>query len=229
MCVNGLGAERHAVAEPTPVGEPAVVRPRVSGRRTRGLDRSLDSVILDAALTGLAEMGYERMSMDDLAARAGVGKAAIYRRWSSKAEVAAMAIAHWRHRHGPPTPPDTGTLRGDIEALLDTIPDWDTTELNTMKVILGVATAATRDPTLAAAIDDFALATPRQTIQTILNRATARGEIDTERDLSLVPDITLGLSLIRMIAGRPIDRPFVRRILESVILPLTTTPTQHGR
>ena len=60
------------------------------------MNRSLDAPILAAALSGVAELGYDRMSMDDLAARAGVGKAAIYRRWSSKAEVVAEAIAHWR-------------------------------------------------------------------------------------------------------------------------------------
>ncbi|WP_040833157.1 TetR/AcrR family transcriptional regulator [Nocardia brevicatena] len=201
---------------------------RGSKHRQRGLDRSLDRVILDAALAGVVDMGYERMSMDDLAKRAGVGKAAIYRRWSSKAEVVAAAIAQWRRGHGPTEPPDTGTLRGDVEAFVDAFHDYSDTELKTVEVILGVATAATRDSALAAALDDFALAIPRRIIRTVLDRAVARGEIATGRDLSLVPDAALGLTVVRMIAGRPIDRTYVRRVFEDVILPLATAPTGHG-
>ena len=86
------------------------------------LDRSLDAAILEATLAGVAELGYDRLSMDDIASRAGVGKAAIYRRWPSKAVVVADAIAHWRRRHGPVEPPNTGSLRGDIEALVAAVP-----------------------------------------------------------------------------------------------------------
>ena len=75
----------------------------------RRFDRSLDAAILDAALDGLAEQGYDRMSMDDLASRAKVGKAAIYRRWPSKAAVVADAIDHWRRGRGPVQPPNTGS------------------------------------------------------------------------------------------------------------------------
>ena len=77
-------------------GSGRVVRARNPGR----LDRSLDGAILDATLAGVAELGYDRLSMDDIASRAGVGKAAIYRRWPSKAVVVADAIAHWRRRLG---------------------------------------------------------------------------------------------------------------------------------
>jgi len=57
------------------------LRQRTDGR----LDRSRDPAILNAALAALAEYGYDATNMNDIAARAGVGKAAIYRRWSSKA------------------------------------------------------------------------------------------------------------------------------------------------
>ncbi|MGH3558820.1 MAG: helix-turn-helix domain-containing protein, partial [Mycobacterium sp.] len=111
--------------------------------RSRGrLDRSLDAAILDATLAGVAELGYDRLSMDDIASRAGVGKAAIYRRWPSKAVVVAEAIAHWRRRLGPVEPPNTGSLRGDIEALVAAVPDFDDAAVSTIQVIVGVATAA---------------------------------------------------------------------------------------
>ena len=198
-----------------------------TARGPRGLDRSLDAVILDAALEGLAKVGYHALTMDTVAADAGVGKAAIYRRWSSKADVVAAAIAHWRRSHGPSQGPDTGSLRSDIEALASSVPDYSTTELNTISVILGVATAAARDPVLAAALDDHVLSTPRNIVRSMLDRAVARGEVPAGRDLSLVPDVALGLNLVRMISGRPLDRLFVRSVLLDVLLPLATAPAEN--
>jgi AcrR family transcriptional regulator len=57
-------------------------KPRLRQRTDGRLDRSRDPAILNAALAALAEHGYEATNMNDVAARAGVGKAAIYRRWS---------------------------------------------------------------------------------------------------------------------------------------------------
>jgi AcrR family transcriptional regulator len=204
-----------------------VARARRGQRGTnpgRRFDRSLDAAILDAALEGLAEQGYDRMSMDDLASRAKVGKAAIYRRWPSKAAVVADAIDHWRRGRGPVEPPNTGTLRGDIEALVALVPDFNEADLSTIKMIVGAATAAMHNPPLAAALDDLALSAPRQMLKSVLDHAVARGEIPAGRDLSLVPDVALGLNILRVMTGRPVDRVYVRRVLEDVILPLATAP-----
>src|SRR5206468_7640056 len=142
-------------------------QPAPARRSARGqdrLDRSLDATILEATLAGVAERGYDRLSMDDIASRAGVGKAAIYRRWPSKAVVVADAIAHWRRRIGPVEPPNTGSLRGDIETLVAAVPDLNDAELHTIQVIIGVATAAMHNPVLAAALDDLVLSTPRHVV-----------------------------------------------------------------
>ena len=194
-------------------------------RRPGRLDRSLDAAILDATLAGVAEVGYDRLSMDDVACRAVVGKAAIYRRWPSKAVLVADAIAHWRRRMGPVEPPNTGSVRGDIEALVAATPDLDDADSHMIRVVVGVATAAMHDPVLAAALDDLVLSTPRQVVRAVLDHAVARGEIPAGRDLSLIPDVALGLNVLRVITGRPIDRVYVRRVLEDVILPLAGTST----
>jgi AcrR family transcriptional regulator len=199
--------------------EQAASTPRPA-RSPGRLDRSLDATILDAALAGVAEQGYDRLSMDDIASRAGVGKAAIYRRWPSKAVVVADAIAHWRRRLGPVEPPNTGSLRGDIDALIGAVPDLNDADVSTIQVIVGVATAAMHNPVLAAALDDLVLSTPRQVVRAVLDHAVARGEITAGRDLSLIPDVALGLNVLRVMTGRPIDRVYVRRVLEDVILPL---------
>jgi AcrR family transcriptional regulator len=199
-------------------------------KRTRNparFDRSLDGAILSAVLEGLAERGYDRMSMDDVATRARVGKAAIYRRWPSKAVVVADAIAHWRRGLGSVQPPNTGSLRGDIDALAVAVPDLNDAEVGTMKVVIGVATAATHDPVLAAALDELVLSQPRRMIGVVLDNAVARGEIPAGRDLALIGDAALGLNILRAITGRPIDRVFIRRVLEDLILPLATAPADR--
>jgi AcrR family transcriptional regulator len=197
---------------------------RQRARNPARLDRSLDGAILGAVLEGLAEHGYDQMSMDDVATRARVGKAAIYRRWPSKAAVVADAIAHWRRSLGTVQPPNTGSLRGDIDALIAAVPEMNEGELGTMKVVIGVATAATHDPVLAAALDELVLSQPRRMISVVLDNAVARGEIPAGRDLALIADAALGLNVLRAITGRPIDRVFVRRVLEDLILPLATAP-----
>ncbi|MDT7730138.1 MAG: hypothetical protein QOK45_391 [Mycobacterium sp.] len=197
---------------------------RHRARNPARFDQSLDGAILAAVLEGLAERGYDQMSMDDVATRARVGKAAIYRRWPSKAAVVADAIAHWRRGLGSVQPPNTGSLRGDIEALTAAVPDMNEAEVGTMSVVIGVATAATHDPVLAAALDELVLSQPRRMISVVLDNAVARGEIPPGRDLALIADAALALNVLRAITGRPIDRVFVRRVLEDLILPLATAP-----
>jgi AcrR family transcriptional regulator len=204
-------------------GEAAPTARRAPGRNPGRFDPSLDAAILDAALEGLGELGYDRMSMDDIASRARVGKAAIYRRWPSKAAVVADAVAHWRRGLGPVEPPNTGSLRGDIDAVVAMVPDFDEAALSTMKVIVGTATAAMHHPVLAAALDDLALSTPRQIIKVILDQAVARDEIASSHDLAVMPDAFVGLSVLRVMTGRPVDRVFARRVLEGLLLPLTTS------
>uniref|UniRef100_UPI0040401013 helix-turn-helix domain-containing protein n=1 Tax=Streptomyces sp. DSM 41634 TaxID=3448656 RepID=UPI0040401013 len=88
-------------------------------RRTDGrLDRTRDAAILNATLAALAENGYVNTNMNDLAARAGVGKAAIYRRWSSKAALITDALVYWRPDLLDDDAPDTGSLEGDFDEIV---------------------------------------------------------------------------------------------------------------
>ncbi len=88
-----------------------------SPSRGRPRDPRRDEAILDAALTLVAEVGYDRMTVDALAARAGVSKPTIYRRWpDGKVELMADAIRLRQQARGPRL--DTGSLRGDLIALI---------------------------------------------------------------------------------------------------------------
>lgn len=185
------------------------------------LDPVRDVAIVQAALAGLAEHGYDRLSMDDVAARAGVGKAAIYRRWRSKAAMVAAALTWWREQLGPLTIPDTGTLRGDVDALVAAVPETGDVA-GAAAIILDVATAATRDPAIAEVLELHVLARLREVLTAVLGQATARGEIPAGRNLALAPDIILGLNMLRLATGKPVDRTFVRQVFEQVILPLAS-------
>jgi AcrR family transcriptional regulator len=197
------------------------------GAGPRRLDPSRDAAILRATLDGLTDVGYDRLSMDDIAARAHVGKAAIYRRWPSKAAVAVASMVWWREQMGPLVIPDTGSLRGDVEAIIASVPDFDDGDRSVISVLLGLSTAASRDQELAAALREHALAGPRQGFRQILDRAVARGEIPGGRDLTLVPDVLFGLNALRLMTGQPIDRAYIRSVFGDVIIPLVTAPVSN--
>jgi hypothetical protein len=87
-------------------------------------------------------------------------------------------------------------------------------------VFLGLVTAAHRDPELAAVIDANLLEVPRHALREVFDRGVRRGEIPPDRDLSLVPDMIIGLNFVRSVTGKPLDRAFIRRVFDDVVLPL---------
>jgi AcrR family transcriptional regulator len=196
------------------------LRQRTEGR----LDRSRDPAILNAALAALTEHGYDATNMNDIAARAGVGKAAIYRRWSSKAALITDAIVYWRPELLNADAPDTGSLLGDLDALVERAKRTDT-DLVTNDLVLRVALEAAHDPELATALDDLMVFRGRRTVATILARAAQRGEIPATRDWSLVADVILAMGLLRVIGGQTVDADFIRQVIETLILPAVREST----
>jgi AcrR family transcriptional regulator len=190
------------------------LRQRTDGR----LDRSRDPAILNAALAALTENGYDATNMDDIAARAGVGKAAIYRRWSSKAALITDVLVYWRPDLCTDDVPDAGSLAGDIEAVIARAARNDS-ELITNDLVLRVALEATREPQLAEALGDLLLLKGRRIFSAILGRAVARGEIAADRDWSLVADVLTAMSLFRVLNGQTVDANFMRQVIDTLVLP----------
>lgn len=195
------------------------LRQRTEGR----LDRSRDPAILDAALAALAEYGYVATNMNDIAARAGVGKAAIYRRWSSKAALMTDALVYWRPDLLSNDTPDTGTLVGDLDALVERAKRYDNSMI-TNDLLLRVALEAAHDPQLATALDDLLLFKGRRVLSAVLAQAVDRGEISATRDWSLVADVIVAMGLLRVISGQTVDADFVRQVIDTLILPAVRTP-----
>lgn len=190
------------------------LRQRTDGR----LDRSRDPAILDAALAALAENGYDDTNMNDIAARAGVGKAAIYRRWSSKAALIADALVYWRPDFADDDVYDTGSLAGDLDALVERI-GRNEDDLISNDVVLRVAVEAARDSHLAAALDDLLLLRGRRIVMVILQRAAHRGEVAADADWSLIADALTGMGLIRVMSGQSFDAKFARQVIDTLVLP----------
>jgi AcrR family transcriptional regulator len=207
-------------------GEAARHRRPSEGRR---LDSARDAAILRAALEGLAERGYDLLTMDEIAARARAGKGALYRRWPSKAALVSDAVLAWRDQFGPATVPDTGSLRGDVEAALAAMPGFGDAERRQVAVFLGLVTAASRDPELRAALSGPVVERPRQAVAQMLERAAARGEIPPGRDVSLVPDLVIAMSSLRFLLGGAPDRDYLRRVFEDIVYPLVTAPVPEPR
>jgi AcrR family transcriptional regulator len=190
------------------------LRQRTDGR----LDRSRDPAILDAALAALKEHGYDATNMNDIAARAGVGKAAIYRRWSSKAALITDALVYWRPELLVDNTPDTGSLEGDLDAIVERA-RHNADGVSTYELILRVALEAVHDRELSSALDDLLVLRGRRVMTTILRRAAERGEIAADRDWSMVADVITAMSLMRIVNGQRIDAAFVREVIDTLIRP----------
>jgi AcrR family transcriptional regulator len=188
----------------------------------RKRDESRDPEILRAALDELAESGYERMTMDAIAARARTGKATIYRRWPSKAQLVVDAIASIGDKSITVADiPDTGSLRGDLLALADV----GLREENSgkLRILAGLISALPRNPDLAAIVGER-LVTPRTTLmRELLERAVTRGEVAPGRDLGMLALTGPAMIVYRvMITNEPMDRAFYAAMVDEILLPMAT-------
>ena len=194
--------------------------PKLGRRR----DPAKDQQILDAAVEVLAETGFDGMTIDMVAARAGAGKATVYRRWASKNELVLDAVACLKKSDLDALQiPDTGSLRGDLVAMIRP-PTIDDAERK-LKVMAGLASMLSSAPELADAANE-AIVEPRARInRMLLNRAIDRGEIAADIDIQLVSSISPSMVAYRsLIQRRPVDRDFLISVIDGVILPAVGLP-----
>ena len=185
----------------------------------RKRDLSRDAEILDAALEVLAETGYDGMTIDMVAARAKAGKATVYRRWASKGELVIEAVACMKQNDiSAEKLPDTGTLRGDLIAMVKprTIEDAQ----QKLRVMAGVMSLLGQSPELAEAARE-AIVEPRMAVNRMfLRRAIDRGEISPDVDIERIAAISQSMGAFRMLMEqKPVDREFVISVIDGIVLP----------
>jgi AcrR family transcriptional regulator len=196
---------------------PEVNRPSRGGRPR---DPSRDGVIRAAILRLLADVGYGALTMDAVAAEAGVGKATIYRRWRTKQDLVVDTISDLNRAEA--TPPNTGSLEGDLRQMLRQM----------VGVINGPTGAATlsllstvpHQPALAAAFRNGPLAVWRHSFEQIWARAEERRDVPAGMAGSVFSEATTALLVQRwLLTGEPVDEAYADEVLDTVIMPLVRT------
>ena len=188
-----------------PYRKSAVVDEPRAARKGRPRSDRVHRAILDAFRAVLSEEGFADLHLEHVAARAGVGKATIYRRWSSKQELVRDAIAYM---HDDIEAPDTGSLLGDYEGLAAGV--------RAAVQRQGAATFAPRllgeavgDPELHAIFYANLIKPRRDQMRMVLERAVARGELRGDLDLDLMIDLFAGPAVYRMlITGGDMSKMF---------------------
>lgn len=188
-------------------------------RLGRRRDHSRDADILDAAIEVLAEVGYDGMTMEMVASRAKAGKATLYRRWPSKGELVVDAVACMKSKGlDADHLPDTGTLRGDLVAMVKprAVEDAD----RKLRVMGGLMSVISRSPELAEAISS-AIVEPRAEVnRRLFQRAIDRGEISADCDVATISMVAPSMTAYRLlVTQRPVDRDYLIAIIDGVVLP----------
>jgi len=182
-----------------------------------GLDAERRGAILQACLEVVSDTGYDRLTMDAVAARARASKATLYRHWAGKAELVADAVGH-RHLSSVPEL-DTGSVRGDLLEGLRLV----TAVFREQDLALtqGLLTAMHSQPGLASCMRTQLLGEKRSSALLWVDREIARGTLPPGSDGELVCDVAMPMLFIRLfVTGEPVDEPFLERVVDDVVLPL---------
>jgi AcrR family transcriptional regulator len=202
----------------TSVEAAAATRPRIEGVREQEL--------LAATLDVLADVGYDRLTMDAVATQARASKATLYRRWNGKVSLVVDALLSQKGRHDPP---DTGTLRGDLlEAFCGM---GGLTDRKQLAILASVITAIARDAEFALAFREKFIGPKAAMSRVIFENARERGEIRDDVDLDVITPALPGIILHRQfLLGEPPTQDLITRVIDQIILPavLTQHPLQSS-
>ncbi|UMB72423.1 TetR/AcrR family transcriptional regulator [Mycobacterium paraterrae] len=177
-----------------------------------------ETELLDVTLQLLQEHGYDRLTLDAVAARARASKATVYRRWPSKAELVLAAFIEGCRQIA--VHPDTGTLRGDLVQLGRVISEQTHEQAG---IIRAVMVEISRHPALHAAMQTEFLDQRKALIQDVLRDAVRRGEIDAAAISDELWDLLPGYLIFRSIMpNRPPTDQTVEALVDEVIIPSLT-------
>jgi AcrR family transcriptional regulator len=209
MLTSGTNQYRNTMPTDTPTTT-SDDRPRIGRPR----EARADHAILAAALELIAQVGVHGLRMDDVAERAGVGKAAIYRRYRSKDALVKATVAALVSEI---TIPDTGNTRADLLALMrDAVAVYrDPIRGGAMPSLIG---AMRQDPELTRAIREDVVTARREALREVLARGVVRGDLRADLDVELALDMLGGALFYRLlVTGGPIDDRLAQGVADSVL------------
>ncbi len=174
----------------------------------------ITTAIRGAVMQELAEVGYGRLSIEAVARRAGVGKTAIYRRWSSKLEMVLEIVSAVAGQSLPL--PDTGTLRGDLEMLLRIVARALEHPLAS-QIIPDLLAEAARNQMIARTLHDALRANQRDVGTLVIGRAIERGELPAGSDPEAAVELIVGPLYWRLaIARAPLPKGHIPRLAAAI-------------
>jgi len=185
-------------------------------RRTGGRSARVVASTHAAVLDALANVGYQALSIAQIAKQAGVHETSIYRRWPTKAQLVSDVIIR-SALEGVPVP-DTGSFERDMVTLLQRV-------LDRLDTPLGVAISqvvATQEEALASLRRAY-WNSRKVAMRPLVLRAIERGELPGSVQPDFAFDLFTGPILLRRIAGEAVPRKYVRKLVSSIIAGLNAT------
>ena len=177
-----------------------------------------ETELLEVTLQLLQEHGYDRLTLDAVAARARASKATVYRRWPSKAELVLAAFIEGCRQIA--VHPDTGTLRGDLLQLGRVISQQSHEQAGIIRAVL---VEISRHPALHDAMQSEFLDQRKALLHEVLRDAVLRGEIDAAAISDELWDLLPGYLIFRSIMpNRPPTEQTVEALIDEVIIPSLT-------
>lgn len=196
-------------------------------RGGRPRDDIREAAILDAAYRLLAEVGYDGVTFEAVARRAGASKATLYRRWKSKREMVVAALKAVPARREGADQIDTGSLRGDLLALCRRL-------LTTMRSTDGqtallLLQAGLEDPELCDEIERTVGPTGARLPAAVIDAAVRRGELPAGVDPFAFEEVVGSVLLLRRLNGLGTDDAYLAALVDSILLPALQAEPPAGQ
>jgi AcrR family transcriptional regulator len=177
-----------------------------------------EAELLAVTLRQLQEHGYDRLTVEAVATEARSSKATMYRRWPSKERLVLAAFVAGTHCSA--VPPGTGSLRGDLLHIGNTVCEQSSEHASTMRAVLN---ELSRSPELAEAFQTEFVLERRKMFSEVLDAAVDRGEIDSEVINDEIQDLLAGYLVFRfLVSGRPPTKETVIALVDEVLIPSLT-------
>src|SRR4051812_42873078 len=181
-----------------------------SSRRARS-----EHAILDATRALLAESGVRGLTVEGVAARSGVAKTTIYRRWRDKDELALAAV--WNELANLPAPTDVGDTRAELLAFIEPVVTILRTPLMS-SVIRGLASEIAQDRELSRVYREQFVEPRLASLGEVIGRGVARGDLQPDTDVRLAHELLVGPVFYRLLfSGQPLDDGLAARVTDALL------------